>query len=471
MTAARPIEIDLTLCAASYLLEASLATLLMALHRLGERPVLTSIGSPPGLLGLSALAGVLISVGLILRCFLRSSQAKAVAFTALLNLVSVAIGLTTAEVAIRVFSRWDLDQPVFLGTRLGPRDWTSLSAHNRDELRRRTEKEGAYYDYDPVLGWTVGKSRQSPDGLYLSSVEGIRSQRPGMVHAEATPGHRIALVGDSYTFCEDVSYDDSWGNQLERRLGPGFQVLNFGVPGYGIDQAYLRYKLHARTWKPDVVIFGIFPHDLVRSMTVYSFVGFPESRSLYSKPRFVSEPPNLRLLNVPTITPQVMFSLGSITELPAIDYDWGFHPQDWRRRAYHASYLVRFLTSYVVPWRAARPASSDDDLAALNVEILRAFIRQAREEGSVPVIAYLPARVDLTPPAASPEHMILQHSIVHNAGLIDIDLTDVVRRVAESDRFVVGARHYSAQTNVRIAEHLESLIRAALAASNRRACG
>lgn len=53
--------------------------------------------------------------------------------------------------------------------------------------------------------------------------------------------YRIAIVGDSFTFKLEVPYEKTWGHQFEIALGPGWQVLNFGVDGYGLDQAFLRY--------------------------------------------------------------------------------------------------------------------------------------------------------------------------------------------------------------------------------------
>lgn len=40
---------------------------------------------------------------------------------------------------------------------------------------------------------------------------------------------------------------------MDQLLGEEVQVLNFGVSGYGVDQAYqLRYEKDAKRWKPKV---------------------------------------------------------------------------------------------------------------------------------------------------------------------------------------------------------------------------
>jgi hypothetical protein len=82
-------------------------------------------------------------------------------------------------------------------------------------------------------------------------------------------------VGDSFVFADEVTYEDTWGDRLEKALGSEFQVLNFGVTAYGVGQAYLRYEKDARKWYPKIVIFGFISDDLERTMRVYAFLGFP----------------------------------------------------------------------------------------------------------------------------------------------------------------------------------------------------
>jgi hypothetical protein len=82
-----------------------------------------------------------------------------------------------------------------------------------------------------------------------------------------------------------VSFTESWGHHLERRLGPAVPVLNFGVDGYGLDQTYLRYQRDVRGWKPRVVLISLMGHELLRTMAVYPFVSFRWPPCVV-KPRF-----------------------------------------------------------------------------------------------------------------------------------------------------------------------------------------
>ena len=83
-------------------------------------------------------------------------------------------------------------------------------------------------------------------------------------------GGRIALVGDSFTFGEEVRYEETWAYFLSQYLEGEHQVLNYGIPGYGLDQAYLRYLRDVRPLHADIVVLGVISHDIERTMTVYT---------------------------------------------------------------------------------------------------------------------------------------------------------------------------------------------------------
>ena len=135
---------------------------------------------------------------------------------------------------------------------------------NRDALKQAPSAT-SYFVPDDLLGWTVGRNRQSNDGLYFSSSEGIRSNGPNVSYAARRPRYRVATVGDSFTFALEVPFEASWPYRLEQQFGHQTQILNFGVNAYGVDQAYLRYSRDVRPWHPDLVVLAFIQHDLYRS--------------------------------------------------------------------------------------------------------------------------------------------------------------------------------------------------------------
>ncbi|MEO7862022.1 MAG: hypothetical protein ABIU05_16630 [Nitrospirales bacterium] len=121
--------------------------------------------------------------------------------------------------------------------RLIPYFWQEFVDRARIAWARSNDRDRFILE-DDLLGWTIGPSRASDNGEYVSSAEGLRTAYQGEVLRAGLGDCRVALVGDSYTFGEEVSYVNSWAVQLEKLLPKGCRVLNFGVLGYGVDQMY-----------------------------------------------------------------------------------------------------------------------------------------------------------------------------------------------------------------------------------------
>ena len=215
-----------------------------------------------------------------------ASRRFALKLTAYL-LVAFAV-FAVGELATRL-----LVKPTKYGVALGsmhlaPKDWDAGRAHLR-EVWEKGSGELSYQVYDAQLGWKLGPNRRGADGLYFSSLEGIRAPSPDVSFGDLPPKRLIAVLGDSYAFGEKVRYEDAFPSQLEERLGPQYRVLNFGVPGYGVDQSYLRYVSDVLYWKSEVVVFSFVWHDLLRTMSVYSFLSFSGFDMPFSKPRFAAD--------------------------------------------------------------------------------------------------------------------------------------------------------------------------------------
>lgn len=114
------------------------------------------------------------------------------------------------------------------------------------------------------------------------------------------PKYCFEVYGDSFTFADDVDNDAAWPNRLAESTG--CKVLNFGVGGYGVDQAVLRHELNARF--ADYVALVIFPHDIRRNLNRHRSLIGPGKKLLDYKPRFVqSEDGDLKLIEVFSGTP------------------------------------------------------------------------------------------------------------------------------------------------------------------------
>jgi hypothetical protein len=70
---------------------------------------------------------------------------------------------------------------------------------------------------------------------------------------------RVAMLGDSFVFGDNVAPYQTLPKALERALGPGFEVWNFGIAGDGPDQSYARMLRDVLRFAPDLIVLCLYP--------------------------------------------------------------------------------------------------------------------------------------------------------------------------------------------------------------------
>jgi hypothetical protein len=123
------------------------------------------------------------------------------------------------------------------------------------------------YRYDALLGW---KPNSHKSDTY--NEQGILHTKRVFTDKPEDGVLRIALFGDSMTRSSGPGVDKSWGYLLEKTMtnfNYNIEVMNFGVGGYGIDQAYMRWDVEGKKYSPHVVIFGFYPMDIGRCLEVH----------------------------------------------------------------------------------------------------------------------------------------------------------------------------------------------------------
>ena len=407
-----------------------------------------------------ALAGVFASFivggGLYVRT--QGSARRELSLIAGANVIGVLSAVLVGEMGIRVLS-----VQVPEGDQLGnivvlPKDWDRIRQRYH-EILGKASKDLSYLVYDAHLGWRIAPDRQSSNGLYRSGSNGVRTEEAGDVLRVDPRKKRVALVGDSFTFGEEVVYRDTWAFQLQGLLGDEYQVVNFGVPGYGIDQMYLRYLKDVQEWEPDLVVFGFISNDLLRSTTVYSFLSFPQWDLPFSKPRFFQSPSGLQLVNQPAFSPSQIFSRAHIQDLPELDRDSGYEEHQWAESWTYRSYLVRLAISKFPRWSDRHREKVDDAVLSLNAEIVNAFLAHVAQSGKTAVLVYFPSSEDYV---QAPGQYTLGRHMAKSFQPLSVDLSACLLQVPEAERFTSGNSHYSPESNRAVAACLHSPIRNSL---------
>lgn len=456
--------------------EAGVFLMLLGLYRAATKPDIWSfLGSTPGKLFLCSSMVTLFSIGVIIYIVrVDPLDKKRVTLAVSMNLLMLVLTLGSTEVLARILSKQTAAGETFLGVLLYPKEWPRIAAYYRgvlDEIVR----EGSFVVYDPILGWTVVPSRTDRTGLYSSSAEGLRSPHVGMSFADLKARHsggseipasvRIALIGDSMTYGQEVRCDESWGHILEGLVQPHTQVLNFAISGQGLNQTLLRYEKDARSWKPQVVIIGISSGMITRNNNIYPFLQYPEWGWPFARPRFVMKDDVLTGVSERVPDARGIFATRAISELPDLHLDDYYRPFQWKRRGMwdllESSYIFRFAYSL-------RPPVDDRDeerkmkAMELGQVVIERLVREVVQDGAVPLVVYLPYKSEVAFSAKSTtKDLPLSARMLQNTRIKYFDPSACLMSIKVTDTYMKEG-HYSPQANAQIAHCLAPVVRTIL---------
>jgi lysophospholipase L1-like esterase len=389
-----------------------------------------------------------------------------------MNILMLILIIGSIESGIRVLTKRTLTGETFRGALLQPRKWSEVKAHYQGVLERMAQGN-SFLIYDPILGWTPASSSRNTTGENISSAEGLRSPRIGMTFTDRHTRHsgfsenpatiRIALLGDSMTYGNEVLCEDSWGHALEANLGADVQILNFGVSAYGLNQVLHRYERDVRPWKPQIVIIGITSLEIQRLVWIYKFLNPHWGGDPFVYPRLVFRDGTFSHINQPPTTPKEIISYSSIKELPYIHLDANYRPLEWERdgvwHLLQKSYFFRFLTSISPPREPLREGVSDEDVLTISQHVLKTMVQQVREDGATPLIVHLPYQFELQNVAKYANNYIpLSVRTLHDSDIDYFDLTPCLLEAKATDEYMPGG-HYSPKANAVIGKCLDSIVR------------
>jgi len=221
-------------------------------------------------------------------------------------------------------------------------------------------------------------------------------------------GALIALFGDSFVYGHD-DLEKSWAHLLEKQLQS--PVLNFGVDGYGPDQALWRFeKRFTPAVKTPLVCLGIMSENIGRIVNAYRMFYGRKNEPTLTKPMYVMDPNGQILLQPNPLTSSARIGrlndMAFLTKIGQTDY-WYRHFKKYRLNQRigfpYASYLLKALPYYVKNFYQKRIQNKADYKIlyqkAFAVSILeyivQRFIQGAVKKGAYPIILFMPNWKDM----------------------------------------------------------------------------
>lgn len=273
-------------------------------------------------------------------------------------------------------------------------DYTDYVALISDTVMARSKPY-----FDPLLGWnTIPGEQYAPrrncaGQTWTHGFDAMGSRN----NPHAADDELISLYGGSYTLSEEANDDQTWQYFLSQATGT--KVLNFGVGGYGADQAFLKLRRNfERGIKTPIVVLGLYSAGIHRLVSAYRpYYGFGTGLKLGFKPILLERDEGFEWAGVPIDSLEDRRAIADAA-LAVRDYDYWYHYNKVKPKlrfpySYAAIYTAYFVAKYHIPrrnfWQAVPRASKAAE------EIVRRFVALSRQENFTPVIAFLPESGEL----------------------------------------------------------------------------
>jgi hypothetical protein len=234
--------------------------------------------------------------------------------------------------------------------------------------RHQSTGKEIYYTfdiYDSSKGW-ISKPNLRDITVFENKVLNTNSKgfrgRKEYSYRKDLDKVRILLLGDSFTFGDEVSDDETYSYHLQE-LVPHAEFINMGVHGYGHDQMLILLKEKGIQYNPDIIMLGFLPMDMSRNL-----LNFRD----YAKPKFVLENNSLRLTGTPVPRPEEIMK-----------WNWA------RPRIVDIASMISFKFKQV-------SGLYTREKEEMTTAILTEIAKVAENVEAIPVFAYLPSKYEIS---------------------------------------------------------------------------
>jgi hypothetical protein len=162
-------------------------------------------------------------------------------------LLGIAVALLLLEIACQVFFAFVVVK--------------SLEAQRSDPFHYYTAS------VDPVLRYELKPGyRMEKEGRRIAvNSAGIRDDR----EPDGDARKKVALLGDSVPFGIALSQEETPAARLQALTGDSMEVLNFGTPGYGLEEIQRFLELKFPVYQPGMIYYVLNLNDFSRRNTIY----------------------------------------------------------------------------------------------------------------------------------------------------------------------------------------------------------
>lgn len=352
-----------------------------------------------------------------------------------------------------------------------PRTTTVYADQTRKVQSLLSSQENGLVVLDADLGWRYREGYISSENQI--NLQGLRSSRE-YTRVPAAGIRRVAIFGDSFAYGSEVSNTESWPALIEDEF-PSLEMLNYAVPGFGTDQAFLRYMREGQDLSPHLAILSFSTVNLRRAVNVYRRFSSTKELPLV-KPRFAfdargklevrpssfqSASDYRRLLTEPHLVKEL--GRGDYWYTGAVYENWLY---DWSATVRLATNIWILLNRKLLdPNRLLvgglfepRVFNVNSEAFRIQTALLLAFHNEAMKAGIEPLIVIFPGQEDIARARLGKRTSydpLINYLEIHD--LVYLDCADVFVGLGHNfdlERLFAPGGHYSAKGNRLVAHFI-----------------
>jgi len=324
-------------------------------------------------------------------------------------------------------------------------------------------KKGAASNFDSLLGWTMKPlaSEQNEEWSYRIDERGARLNNKNKNRT------RISTYGDSFTFSDQVDDDETWQYYLSDLTKSN--VINFGVGGYGTDQALLRIEQEFDNNPTEIVMLGILTENLARNVNRYRAVyQWPDNWGPTKPMFFASGGGGYVLLENPIRRLEDTYKLKNDRFVSDICEGYDFWFTNYQSITKFKFPFILSLVKSIFTEKKRGTSHSEIIINERAIEttqyIVKRFLDFAKQKKFTPVVVLFPTIYDMDDYYKKNNHNFnrLKNAIAKLEGLVIIDIFDVFRDQLVLNNILVehlymNKQHISPQGNFIIATAINDL--------------
>jgi hypothetical protein len=241
---------------------------------------------------------------------------------------------------------------------------------------------------NPLLGW-------GPEVDAQRRVVALQPRNDPGFQASAQPC--ASAYGESFTAGSEVDDDHAYPHQAGAILK--CRVANYGIGGFGSDQALMLARAQSHLDQAPVLILGHVSENILRNVNQYRNLLYPDQPFGF-KPRFLLDGDSLREVPIPVQRPEhfrvlqedpaSLLPSDAFVARPRRQFPYTLALTRWIVGDFHLRAMLAGIPRHEPFYHPDHPAQG----LQLTTRILATFAREARERGRSPLVVLMPVGRD-----------------------------------------------------------------------------